>query len=306
MKILQSDEYYKLHRLPKILEGYDFRTIDEYYDLNGISPDTDENILSIANDIYFSNNWQWCGVKERSMQSHIRYINETLMSLPAENLIKKIRNTFRKDILNIYSMNAANKDIICMTFNDTTDMIDESCIGKKELLNCGKTTKMYDILEFFKYYITYISKNISGFIEVFLEPVYTECITDHLKKISNYAYHITDVKNVNSIIGHGLKPKTTKIKDDGTLTGYRYFPERIFYVGACNTKKKTIRNLKKTIQVLNKSDYAIIFVDISKHYIDFWKDMASADELENSAYSYTAIPKSFLAGVSYDVNDILY
>lgn len=305
MKILSTIEYNGFETLPKAYHGYDFRTIEEYYDLNGINPNSIESeMLEYAESVYFVKNWQWGGILERPMIGHIIHIEETLKTHSASMLVEKIRNEFADCVTDcrIDNKSKTTNDIVRIELDNGNDIANKSSIGKRFLLKSANSDRLYDLLEFFNYYITLINEENNS-VAVYLEPVYTRCVTDEFKSNGKYAYHITDVENISKILSGGLRPKTTKIDRYGNIEGYRYFPQRIFYVGACNTREETIDNIRNLAKTLGKRNYAVVEINIEKHYIDFWEDR-SATDIEHTAYSYTAIPKTLIENIVTDVEQI--
>ena len=200
MKTLTTSEFFKCV-LPKQFEGYDFRTIEEYFDINGI----DENLCSntvhkYAMSEYIRANWQWIGIRERLMNGHICYIEESLRTHPANSLIDKIKIKFKNEIKKCVFDNTYDKsinDIIRIELKQVNNLADISCINDNKLLKNEISEKFYDIIEKWLYKITIILLNKN--IEIYLEPVYTKCITKDIIKNGGIGYHITKIENEESI-----------------------------------------------------------------------------------------------------------
>ena len=320
MKFIMKTNYEKYSNIPlrlsSIQEGYDFRTIEEFFDLSHIDEkNSDDEIIDYALGYYYSKNWQWSGIRERPMCGHINHIiniNESLRTHNAKPLIDKINLLVSEyNAVCGYDDNVANDiDTISISFSSNCSIVDDTCVGTNMLLSSPMSDKLYDLLELYLYYITIIEL-VNGKLTVFIEPYYTECINDEIKR-NQYVYHITDIKNINSIMRVGLRPKVGRVRsqsDSKSQTGYRYFPEKIFLCGRCDTREDTISNLRKIIDMKHIHNYAIIEIDPRSKQgdngivIDFWRDNA-APEIKNACYTFTAIPKMFISNVYYSVGDV--
>lgn len=305
MKIFDTNNFPK-GILPKAVCGYDFRTIDEYFDLNGIDESVcEQELTNLLNAIYITENWQWGGVKERSMKGHIWYIEESIKTHTADLLINKIKSVFGNDIYQCVFDNEieTENDVIRIDCGKVNPFVDEICVGGNILLNTPKSQMLYDILELWLYYITTITK-VGNVYQIYIEPAYTKCISETIKNNGGFVYHITSKENAEKILKNGIRPKTGKTKNENSKTGYRYFPKRNFFIGCCKTKKETKENIKNALAYIGKhNDYVIIEIDTTKHDIDFWVDRA-LPEIKNAVYSHTFIPNSFITRVLYNIEEI--
>lgn len=144
--------------------------------------------------------------------------------------------------------------------------------------NCERAVKaLEDTVKFFGWYITKLVGWLNRWI---VAPTYAQNKTNYIKTTcKGYVYHLCNENNVKSISEKGLRCKTPE---------YRYFPERIYVIGAAP------RNIKNTIEDLihgeidhfdNPSTY-ILKIKTGKE--DYYTD----DIMENTHtfYTYNNIP----------------
>ena len=322
MRILSTSEYFN-GSLPKPHEGYDFRTIDEYFDLNGINEkECSDSLYEHIIQKYISSNWQWSDIIERPMIGHITYVEESLQTHPAKTLIGKIKKVFQNEIISCSFDNAfkTKNDVIRIELKPENNIADITCVGSSTLLANKTTQKFYKIIEQWLYYITIITYS-SETIMIYLEPAYTKCLTEQIKENGCLLYHITKTENVDSIRKRGFRPKVGRTpksaetvnmetmasnkKTKKRINGYRYFPERLFFIGCCKNKGNTIKNLEKAIQMkgLKSGEYAIMIVDFNGYDIDLWEDRA-APNIKYAVYTHTFIPNFMIKSIVYNPKDI--
>ena len=197
-----------------------------------------------------------------------------------------------------------------MTLKEKNPVAGEANTGTNKINDCDISEKFLNLIEIFLYYITTIEKTGDG-IAIYLEPYYTESVNNEIKK-NKYVYHITDIKNISKIEASGLRPKVGRVRkpdNENERPGYRYFPEKIFCVGRCDTPEETVKNIKKVISMKKLKYYAVIEInpenvnDPGNPAIDFWRDNASKN-IKNACYTFTSIPERFFSNIYVDVNDI--
>ena len=160
---------------------------------------------------------------------------------------------------------------------------------------CELSDTIYDILEFYKYYITFIEENEKGYI-LAIESYFTKDARETIKENGNILYHITESLNVPDILRKGLIPKTGKRKYQG---GYRYFPERLYLIG---NNPNIVENIDSVIIdkefEKNGIQYTILKIDLGKHNISLWYDDASSGKY--NVYTLEAIPPSLISITTMD------
>lgn len=296
----------KFLKLPTQLVGYDFRTIEEFFDINNIDENEIEfNCLENYLSEYYNYNWQWNGILERPMGGHISYVlhplQETLHSHNSKTFVTRIQNILKDFIVEIKSTETVfGKDILTIELKQDNPLAGIKETGGNTLKDCGLSNMFYNLLEFYLYYITDIYEKEDKNIIVRIEPAYTTCISKDIKDNGNVVYHVTERENLDKILKCGIRPRVGKVKKDG---GYRYFPERIYFVGKLKRHVQNLGNLYKLIKMLNIKDPVVLEVNLGEHDVDFWKDLA-ADDIELACYTHTAIPKWFVKKVYYNLEDI--
>lgn len=301
-KTLKQKREYGGYKLPEKYFGH--RTFEEFLDLNNIDEPTDKDIR-----YYYELNFNdFC---ERSHESYIWNINETLKSHPHEKLIDKIKKTF--DVIDVYAGEDENKNskalpvfmwvdqqnpFVWYDIYNTKVSAEENYDNK--LKKTKEAEKLHDILDFFNYYISIITCTQLGAYCIGLEPKYTTDISKEIKNNGGHVYHITNKKNLNSIMNTGLRPRVGKTPKHG---GYRYFVERVYLIGDNKTRQETVDNIKNVMRNKQMSDdYVILDIDISKHNIGLWEDGASSNAYD--VYTYEAIPPALIVRVVDDIENI--
>ena len=204
-----------------------FCTFEEYCDINSINED---NISE--RDINFYYNFRYVYVPDCVGDNYEERLYETLTSHSKESLVKRLTDLLNEFIIDVDIDGAKNIDKGIFTFLINKDCPifgedDKEFLSSFELSDCKLSDKIYDILEFYKYYITFIEENEKGYI-LAIESYFTEDARETIKENGNILYHITESLNVPDILRKGLRPKTGKRKYQG---GYRYFPERVYLIG---------------------------------------------------------------------------
>ena len=295
---LNTKRIYGGYKLPNKYNGH--RTFEEFLDLNNIYIIDDKDI-----SYYYKFNFN--NINERSHDSYIWNINETLKSHPHIKLIDKINKTFKDKIENIYCISNKDADAlpIVIQIKSNNAFVSRFQTGSNKLAKTHSSELLYDIIEFFNYYISTIEKSeeVDGY-DIFLEPEYTKDISKEIKKNGGHIYHITSIDNLDIIKRTGLRPRVGKTRKLSETDGYRYFVERIFFIGDNESKEKTIENIKSVIadKQFTLGKYVILDIDILQHNIGLWEDGAS--EGKYNVYTYEAIPPYLIKRYVKDVNDL--
>lgn len=266
-----------------------FCTFDEYCDINSINED---NISE--KDIRFYYNFRYFYIPDCVGDTYKEHLYETLTSHSKESLMNRLINLLSDYIIDIDPNDTKklskggfgfliSKD--CPIFGED----DKDFLSSFELSDCELSDKIYDILEFYKYYITYIEEykdeKVEGYI-LAIESYFTEDARKYVKENGNILYHITTPYNVPDILRKGLRPKTGKRKYQG---GYRYFPERLFLI---SNSKDIIKDIEETKNVKRYKDYSILKIDLKNHDISLWFDDSS--DSKNCVYTLEAIPPTLI------------
>lgn len=286
----------------KLPYKFGFRTFEEFLDINNL---TETNIDNDILEYYF--NFNFNDIIERSESSYCFYINENLKTHNVKDLENKIYKELSNKInkCEYISDNPKNIDLLVITLDYENVFVSNINLKSNKLNNNEYSQNLYDIIQFYNYYITDITKteNNKGFY-IYLEPYYTVDLFEKIKNNGNKVYHITKIENLEKIKNSGLRPKVGKTQKQDNENGYRYFPERIFLVGNNETLEKTIENIKSVIidKKLKLGEYVIFEFDLKNHIINLWKDQASEGEF--NIYTYTYLSKNLISGIYTNLNDI--
>ena len=274
-----------------------FCTFEEYCDINGIN---DTNISE--RDINFYYTFRYVYVPDCVGDNYEERLYETLTSHSKESLVNRLTDLLSEFILDFDIDGAKNIDKGIFTFLISKDCPifgedDKEFLSSFELSDCKLSDKVYNILEFYKYYITYIGeyKNKEGYI-LQIESYFTEDARETIKENGNILYHITESLNVPDILRKGLRPKTGKRKYQG---GYRYFPERVYLIG---NNPNIVENIDSVI--IDKQfekrgiQYSILKIDLGEHNVSLWYDDASVGKY--NVYTLEAIPPSLISITTLD------
>ena len=272
-----------------------FCTFEEYCDINGINED---NISE--RDINFYYTFRYFYVPDSIGDNYEEHLYETLTSHSKESLVKRLISLLNEFILdfNIDGTKNIDKGIFAFLISKDCPIFEEDdkeFLSSFELSDCELSDKIYDILEFYKYYITFIEENEKGYI-LAIESYFTKDAREIIKENGNILYHITESRNVPDILRKGLIPKTGKRKYQG---GYRYFPERVYLIG---NNPNIVENIDSVIRdkefEKNGIQYTILKIDLGKHNISLWYDDASDGKY--NVYTLEAIPPSLISITTLD------
>lgn len=296
-----------LCKLPSQFYGYDFRTIEEYFDLNKVDENQAEPELIEAMLCYYcSKNWQWHGILERPMHGHICnvfMINKQVRLEKCKLFIEKIKKFFNQELVNCF-YNDYNCHVSIFLKN-------AFFVKNNELVLSECSENFLDLIEKYLYKINYIKS--FDVIQIDLEPVYTYCLNDRFIE-NKLVYTVVSEKEIEDLLNKPyncfwLRPNVKRVKKIND--GYRYFPEKRFYIGRCDTLRETVENIQKYIKYKQFQQYAIVEIDTlgktfyyDKFGIDFWDEWNIRD-IKNISYSYTAIPQEFISNVFYNVNEMV-
>lgn len=276
-----------------------FCTFEEYCDINGINED---NISE--RDIRFYYTFRYFYIPDCVGDTYEERLYETLTSHSKQSLVNRLLDLLSEFIIDIdiNTVKKLDKGIFAFLISKDCPIFgedDKEFLSSFELSDCELSDKIYGILEFYKYYITYIEEykdeNIEGYI-LAIESYFTKDARATIKENGNILYHITASHNVPDILRKGLIPKTGKRKYQG---GYRYFPERVYLIGHHPNVAANIDSVINDKEFLkNKIQYTILKIDLGKHNISLWYDDASDGKY--NVYTLEAIPPSLISITTKD------
>lgn len=270
-------------------------TFEEYCDINGIN---DINISE--RDINFYYTFRYVYVPDCVGDNYEERLYETLTSHSKESLLKRLYNLLGEFIINIdvNSIKKLDKGTFAFLISKDCPIFaedDKEFLSSFELSDCELSDKIYDILEFYKYYITFIEENETGYI-LAIESYFTEDARATIKENGNILYHITESRNVPDILRKGLRPKTGKRKYQG---GYRYFPERVYLIGHNPDIIENIDSVIRDKEFEKRGiQYSILKIDLGEHNVSLWYDDASVGKY--NVYTLEAIPPSLISITTKD------
>ena len=152
--------------------------------------------------------------------------------------------------------------------------------------------KFNNILSFYNYYISYTEK-IDNKWALFIEPRYSDEITNQLEKNHISLYHFTDGESAKSILKNGLRIKKSK---------YREFPERIFLYAANKNLSDDKANVCSFIlKVCNRSKIhkyglSILKLNIYHKDIKIYNDTAMKEK--EAVFVYENIPAEYIKEIT--------
>ena len=277
------DEYCKSLILSKYkLPVQEARTFEEFLDLNNL---TEDNVSNDAIKFFYDYN-----INERFNRNVDEYSDNLLEMLSVHNndKIKEKLLSSIKSINNITSESDSKFGVLKLTLIDGKQNL---CVfGKSEkdnsLADTSEAKKFKEILDFYGYYITLININMLGRYTIYIEPKMTEDDFDEIRKSGGCIWHVTSRTLKMTIKRTGLRPKAGKSIVKG---GYRYFPERIYFLKNSKDIKNEIKEIAKTKGL---SRYIIVKVDLKEHKFPLYKD--TAYDTDGKVYTYTAIPPNMI------------
>lgn len=277
--------------IPKMSHG----TFDEYMDLNGFieSDMTQEQV-----GYYYSFNWSNMepGLMMRNQR---RMITETLKSYSTETVCKKIVDKL-SDYIQGCAINEWNSSKENSFFNlyvpSRNPFVDFTSIDNNLLKDSDQSYVLYRILKECNYYITNVAFDRNGLNFVIqIESMYTDDVTDIVQEeYDGVLYHITRKSNIESIMRTGLRPKVGKTVIHG---GYRYFPERVYFIIPELLEKTEQEMIDEIRELLNikESDCVVLKINLRGYEnISLYDD--TADGIY-ACYTYTAIPPKFITEI---------
>lgn len=264
---------------------YGNRTLEEYCDVNGIDIDNiTESQLCMYSDIVYG--------RERSHHAMLNHINEMLKSHDGTELMNKILQVIDGDAYDS-GIHHIENCVISIYVDANSPIISSKSTVDFFLNDCPESDKIYDLLDYYGYYITSIDLKRSGVYEITIEPKYTK----EYNSESGIYYHVTTEKNLPNILRKGLRPHVGKARIQG---GYRYFTKRLFLIPDSPT---IYDDIKKVINDKGYKNFVILRVDgdlYSGHKNKLATFIDDYSFNNNDVYTYEYIPKEAISIVELD------
>ena len=281
MKSLKS----RLQRI-ELPRYYGNRTLEEYCDVNDIDIDsiTESQLHTYSYFVYTG---------ERSHHALLNHINEMLNSHNGEELANKIMQVLDSKAFE-HGIHQIDNCVIVIKIDKHSPIITKTIITDFLLNDCPESEQIYDLLDYYGYYITTVDKIHNNYL-IRLEPKYTK---EYDNKTGIY-YHITSEKNLPNILRKGLRPHVGKARIQG---GYRYFTKRLFLISDSPT---VYDDIKKVIndKGYKEDEYVILRIDgdlYSGHKNKLATFIDDYSVNANDVYTYEYIPKEAISIVELD------
>lgn len=141
----------------------------------------------------------------------------------------------------------------------------------------SKDERFVSTIEKFWYHISDSEEELFGFV-FFIEPNYSEDMSQYIQEnFHGVVYHITNKKNVESILRKGLRCKNT-------------WGAQKLYLFASLSIRKDAEQIAKMLNI-DFSDCAILKIDLPE-FVSVYKDTKMSKN--NCFYSYIAIPSKYI------------
>jgi len=222
------------------------------------------------------------------------YIDESLKTHDTNKLKDKLKKEYGDDIF-FKDYNGKDKKSFYMILSNNLRIIDFSRKGSRLDTDFDNLEKFENILSFFNYYVSYTQK-IDNKWTLFIEPRYSDNITQEVFDKHYYIYHFTDKKSAKSILENGLRIKKSK---------YREFPSRIFLYITDKKINDDKENICKFISIIcnrsNVYNYGISILKIkNNNKFNIYNDTSMKEK--EAAFTYDNIPKEFISEVNVDID----
>lgn len=227
------------------------------------------------------------------------WILETLNSHDRSKLKNTLKKKFNiKEFFNASGERTSKLSAFSFIFDPelyTLEKYDGKKLSDEEFENL-EIEAIEDLENTIKFFGWYVSKVFNSFGESrwFVSPTYAQNKTNYIKTTcKGYVYHLCGIDSVDSILSNGLRCKTPM---------YRYFPERIYVVGADPRNIKRVINdlVHGELDHLNDSNTYVLKIKIGNE--DYYTD--DIMESTHTFYTYNNIPAKNIEE-SYKLYDFL-
>ena len=222
------------------------------------------------------------------------YIDESLKTHDTNKLKDKLKKEYG-DNIDFFDYNGNDKKSFYMILSNNLRIIDFSRKGSRLDTDFDNLEKFENILSFFNYYVSYTQK-IDNKWTLFIEPRYSDNITQEVFDRHYYIYHFTDKKSAKSILENGLRIKKSR---------YREFPSRIFLYITNKKINEDKENICKFISIIcnrsNVYNYGISILKIkNNNKFNIYNDTSMKEK--EAAFTYDNIPKEFISEVNIKID----
>jgi len=234
-------------------------------------------------------------IKEKLMNDEfVDYIYESLQTHDTEKLKNKLKKEYGDEIsFQDYDGKDKKSFIIILNNDNLLDFYNPKNDANGDY---KKIEKFNNILSFFNYYVSYDSED-KGKKYLFIEPRYSDNVSDKVFNSHKYIYHFTDKASSRSILEVGLRIRKST---------YREYPERIFLY---TTDKKLDKDNIKDISdfILRVCDpfrlkrYGLSVLRIENNSkLDLYNDTAMTEE--EAVFTYRNIPYQYIKRMDIDLS----
>ena len=234
-------------------------------------------------------------IKEKlKNDEYVDYIYENLQSHDVEKLKKKLKKEYGDEIdFQDYSGKDKKSFVVVLNNGNIEDFYNPKNTNKK-------IDKFNNILSFFNYYVSY-NDEYRGKKYLFIEPRYSDNVTDEVFNSHKYIYHFTDKKSGRSILETGLRIRKSN---------YREYPERTFLYVTDKKVEDDLENISKFIlkvcNTYNIKKYGISILKIENNgKFDLYNDTAMKED--EAVFTYQNIPYQYIKKINVDLtyNDLI-
>lgn len=234
-------------------------------------------------------------IKEKLLNDEfVDYIYENLQSHDPEKLKSKLKREYGNEI-SFQDYNGKEKKSFIMILNND-NLLDFYNPKNNPDADYEKIEKFNNILSFYNYYVSYNDED-KGKKYLFIEPRYSDNVTDEVFNSHKYLYHFTDKKSSISILEVGLRARKSN---------YREYPERIFLYAS--DKKIDENNIKDfadfILRVCNpislKRNGLRVLEIKNTGKIDLYNDTAMTED--EAVFTYQNIPHDYIKKLNIDLS----
>jgi len=232
-------------------------------------------------------------IKEKLINDEVvDYVYENLKSHDVEKLKEKLKKEYGDEIsFQDYSGKEKKSFIVILNNGNLLDFYNPD---NSKNANFKRIDKFNTILSFYNYYVSY-NDEYKGKKYLFIEPRYSDNVTEEIFNSHKYLYHFTDKKSGRSILEVGLRAKKSK---------YREYPERIFLYATDkkieDDKENICKFINKVCNLFNVRRYGISILKIENNgKIDLYNDTAM--EENEAVFTYENIPYQYIKKVNVDL-----
>lgn len=221
------------------------------------------------------------------------FISENLQSHDAEKLKAKLKKEYGNSI-SFQDYSGENNKSFIIILNDD-NLLDFYNPNNDENVNFEKIEKFNNILSFFNYYVSYNDED-KGKKYLFIEPRYSDDVSNSIFNSHKYLYHFTDKRNGRRILETGLRIRKSN---------YREYPERIFLYVTDKKIEDDLQNISKFIlqvcNIYNIKRYGLSILRIENNgKLNLYNDTAMKED--EAIFTYQNIPYQWIKNVNINLS----